>query len=176
MTKQILQQKIAEAVRKLQETGELSVSDLPEIRVERPKDEQFGEYTTNIALVLAKSSGKPPREIAEHIKENLSIPNVEAINVAGPGHLNFVFSDVYFREALTDVLSEKETVPGKKEKIMVEYSQPNTHKEFEKCSYRLYARKRSSKSGARRYRRQLYRRYWNPYRKMSVGTGHVSQG
>lgn len=103
--KAILEQKIREAIGALQKEGVFPVFDIPKIRIERPKDDQFGEYTTNAALSMAKQAGKSPREIAELIKERL-IENkgqenfFEKIEVAGLGHLNFYLS----QPALADVV------------------------------------------------------------------------
>src|SRR3989344_3212904 len=90
--KAILAQKIENALRELQEAGALPAFVLPEIRVERPKDEQFGEYTSNIALVSAKPAGKNPAEIAELLRDKLASEEFEKIEVAKPGHLNFSLS------------------------------------------------------------------------------------
>ncbi len=93
--KVLLQQKLREALNDLQETGILPVFDVPDIHVERPKDDQFGEYTSHIALVASKPCGRNPHEIAEALKERMITcePGLfEKIEVAGPGHLNFFLS------------------------------------------------------------------------------------
>lgn len=90
--KNLLEQKIRTILEELQKAGALSDFVLPEIRVERPKDEQFGEYTTNIALVLAKLAGKSPMEIAELLKDKLALGELEKIEVVKPGYINFYFS------------------------------------------------------------------------------------
>lgn len=137
--KKILERKIRKSIEELQSSGALHSFVLPEIRVERPKDDRFGEYTTNIALILSKLAGKSPMEIAEAISQQLTINNqqeklFEKGEVVNPGHINFYFSDTYFRDIVT-YINKRESgidsnVEEKKEKIMVEYSQPNTHKEF----------------------------------------------
>lgn len=130
--KAIIAKKIEEALEALQKSGELTSFVLPEIRVDYPKDEQFGEYTSNIALVLAKLAGKSPRDIAELLQSRLAGEIFEKIEVAGPGHLNFSLSSKYFSDIVSLVLEQKnlQNLAIKKEKVMVEYSQPNTHKEF----------------------------------------------
>ncbi len=125
--KVILEQKIRAAIGALQEEGALPVFEAPEIRVTQPKDEQFGEYTTNVALVLAKLAGKSPREIAGLIESrilNMESPTpqsrgfdssprageqeklFEKIEVAGPGHLNFYLSQSALRGVLSEVLEK----------------------------------------------------------------------
>ena len=90
--KRSIAQAIQAAIEGLIRIGQLSSFDLPHIQVERPKDEQFGEYTSNIALIAAKIVGKNPRELAELIKKQLTDNDGQAlfekIEVAGPGHLN----------------------------------------------------------------------------------------
>lgn len=107
----ILEQKIREAISAIQEEGVLPVFDIPEIHIERPKDEQFGEYTTNIALMVAKVAGKNPREIAEKIigqltKNNQQEKMFEKIEAAGPGHLNFYLSQGVLGSVLSSVLEK----------------------------------------------------------------------
>jgi len=132
--KKILEQKIRTIIEELQQSGVLPLFVVPEIRVERPKDEQFGEYTTNISLMLAKLVKKSPMEVAHIFQEKLASEEFEKVEVMNPGHINFYFSDAYFREIVTHINQKGSgidySVEEKREKVMVEYSQPNTHKEF----------------------------------------------
>jgi arginyl-tRNA synthetase len=74
------------------ETGDLALdaSALPdEVRVERPRSREHGDWATNLALQLAKPAGVPPRRVAEVIAERLrTVAGVSAVDVAGPGVLN----------------------------------------------------------------------------------------
>jgi arginyl-tRNA synthetase len=103
-----LQQKIESALQALQETGELPQFVLPEIRVERPKDEQFGEYTTNVALVLSKLVKRNPMEIAELLKDKLVSEDFTSIIVAIPGHINFSLAQKEFVVALEQIFTEQD--------------------------------------------------------------------
>ena len=62
-----------------------------EIQLERPKDPAHGDFATNVALTLASVLKRPPRAIAEEIAERLDLDaaGVQAVEVAGPGFLNF---------------------------------------------------------------------------------------
>ena len=109
----------------------------PEIVVDYPKSEQFGDYTSNIAMVLAKKVGKNPLEIAEILKteilEQVRDGKLEKIEIAQPGYLNFYLSKKYLQDLVEKILKEKDafgSLTEEKEKVMIEYSQPNTHKEF----------------------------------------------
>lgn len=100
---------IIQAIKKtldmLMHAGKLPTVMLPEILVERPKDDQFGDYTTNIALLLAKPCAMPPREVAELIQAGLTLSEIERIDVAGPGHLNFTLKQEEIFETVGQVLT-----------------------------------------------------------------------
>jgi arginyl-tRNA synthetase len=72
----------------------LSASAVPdEVRVERPKNRDHGDWATNIALQLAKQAGTNPREFATILSARLkSINGVSAVDIAGPGFLNITVS------------------------------------------------------------------------------------
>ncbi|WP_427018504.1 arginine--tRNA ligase [Pseudarthrobacter sp. P1] len=74
--------------------GELNVpaEALPkEVRVERPKSREHGDWATSIALQLAKPAGVPPRTIAQLLSTRLEqIDGVAKVEIAGPGFLNIV--------------------------------------------------------------------------------------
>lgn len=105
--KQFIVSKIEDVLKSLQAEGILSVFDVREVHVERPKDEQFGEYTSNIALVINKEAGKNPREIADLLQERLA-DDFEKVEVAGPGHLNFYLKPEAFAQVVTQALQQKE--------------------------------------------------------------------
>ncbi len=91
---QLLAAAILESVKAAIAKGELpaelsSNAALNEITLERPKNRDHGDYATSIALALAKSAGKPPRQIAEIIAGSLkSNEIIERIDIAGPGFIN----------------------------------------------------------------------------------------
>ncbi|WP_432564689.1 arginine--tRNA ligase [Kineococcus sp. SYSU DK003] len=72
--------------------GELSLdpADVPaEVRVERPKNRDHGDWATNVALQLAKKVGRPPRDVATVVQQRLvQVAGVKAVDIAGPGFLN----------------------------------------------------------------------------------------
>lgn len=107
--------------------------------VEPQETAEFGEYSSNAALILAKQSGKNPRELAAGLQEKLSASPelggvVERIEVAGAGFLNFYLQRGVFAENIKTALSRKKNF-GKNDalhgkKIIVEYTDPNPFKEF----------------------------------------------
>ncbi|MFW5702386.1 MAG: arginine--tRNA ligase [Candidatus Dojkabacteria bacterium] len=115
--------------------------DFDAVKLERPADESHGEWSTNIALVLSKKLGRNPRELAEEIKTKLEqeaeaddYPEandyLEAVEVAGPGFINFRIKKEYYLHLLERIDSKfgKGEQKEEKQRIMMEYGHPNTHK------------------------------------------------
>jgi arginyl-tRNA synthetase len=90
-------------------------------------EEQFGDYATNVALRLAKSVGKNPREIAEalsvKLRETLS-DQITEISMAGPGFINIKLSDQVLLESLNQAPAK--SLEG--QTVVAEYSDPNPFK------------------------------------------------
>ena len=87
-------------------------------------DEQFGDYSTNIALQLAKQVGSSPREIAMKISEELKNELVKKVEVAGPGFINITLTD----NTLVDLLNSKPELPYKDTASVIETNNPNPFK------------------------------------------------
>ncbi|MHB1568850.1 MAG: arginine--tRNA ligase [Solirubrobacteraceae bacterium] len=84
-------------------------------RVERPKRAGQGDYSTNVAMLLAPSIGRPPRELAESVAGELTAlmgPDLTRCEVAGPGFINLFLSGRWHREALRGVLSAGDRFGG----------------------------------------------------------------
>jgi len=104
----------------------------PELRpATRP---QFGHYQSNVALRLANSEGKPPREIAARIIAQLEIADLcEPPEVAGPGFINFRLRTEILAQAVTDQLTDPQVgVPqtSDPEDVVIDYSAPNVAKQM----------------------------------------------
>ncbi|MDQ6915935.1 MAG: arginine--tRNA ligase, partial [Actinomycetota bacterium] len=101
--------------------------------LERPRRPDFGDYSTNAALLLAPVLGEPPREIAERLGAALADelgPRLERAEVAGPGFLNLFLSDAWYREALGHVLAAGDGfggggAAGHAERVNVEFVSAN---------------------------------------------------
>ncbi len=107
--------------------------EVTDIVLSIPKNSSFGDYSTNLALQLAKvnpgSDKQSPQDIANKILENFGTPDyLEKAEIAGGGFINFFLKT----EVLLKNLSQSYTHPAqdKKEKIMVEFTDPNPFKEF----------------------------------------------
>jgi len=80
---------VAGIVSDLMEVGTIPQVPDPEVRIERPKNRDHGDYATNVALALAKAVGMPPRDLAQLLADRLSrIPGIASAEVAGPGFVN----------------------------------------------------------------------------------------
>ncbi|WP_432505105.1 arginine--tRNA ligase [Kineococcus arenarius] len=92
MTPAELSTALRDALMSAVQAGELSLdpADVPaEVRVERPKNREHGDWATSVALQLAKRAGRPPREVAALLQERLArVAGVKAVDIAGPGFLN----------------------------------------------------------------------------------------
>ena len=109
----------------------LKYSDGTKLTFEKPKLETHGDLTTNIALLLSKSAGKNPRAIAQEIVSSLALDpaDVSRVEVAGPGFINFQFSDRFFTKQVGTILQDRESYGkstiGNKKKTQVEFVSAN---------------------------------------------------
>jgi arginyl-tRNA synthetase len=97
---------------------------------EVPRDPTHGDYATNVAMLLAKSHRRPPRQVAEAILAHLpSADEIERAEVAGPGFLNVFLSPAYCRAGLARLLAESDGFgdhpEGRGQKAMVEFVSAN---------------------------------------------------
>jgi arginyl-tRNA synthetase len=104
----------------------------PELRpATRP---QFGHYQSNVALRLANSEGKPPREIATRLVAQLEIADLcEPPEIAGPGFINFRLRADVLAQAVSDQLADPYVgVPqtSDPEVVVIDYSAPNVAKQM----------------------------------------------
>ncbi len=105
--------------------------DIPEIKVEIPKDTKNGDYSTNIAMVLTKIAKRNPREIAQAIVDNLdtSKANVKQVDIAGPGFINFYLDNQYLTAVIPEAINKGDkfgcSEESKNTNILLEYVSAN---------------------------------------------------
>jgi arginyl-tRNA synthetase len=84
-----LQAAVRSAVSACIDNGDLAVEVPTQVVIERPKNRDHGDYATNVALVLSKPAGVPPRAVAELVAARLrTADGVDSVEIAGPGFLN----------------------------------------------------------------------------------------
>lgn len=102
-----------------------------DFRVEIPPNEQFGDFSTNVAMINAKNAKTSPRKLAEKIvvflEEN---SDVEKVEIAGPGFINLFLSQEFYQQKLMAMLHEEaqsyfHTNLGQKQKIQLEFVSAN---------------------------------------------------
>lgn len=108
-----------------------------EITLEHPGEESHGDYSCNIAMVLATKAKKNPRELAgaivTELEKNKELKKAtDKIEVAGPGFINFWLTNDYLINELKLINANKQKIQpfhlGPEKKIIVEFAHPNTHK------------------------------------------------
>jgi len=121
-----------EIVRGLRDAAhKIGVSSLPEFKYETPRDPSHGDGATNLALVIAKGLGKPPRAVAEDLVRALTLPQgiVKKIEIAGPGFINFFLAEDQLAAVLATVHALGERFgrgdTGRGAKVNVEFVSAN---------------------------------------------------
>ncbi len=107
---QALAAAVAAAIGAAIERGDL-VGTIPvTIPLERPKNRDHGDYATSVALQLAKPAGMSPRAVAELLQPDLlALPEVSAVDIAGPGFINITLNRSSQAELVTAILSSPTT-------------------------------------------------------------------
>lgn len=88
--------------------GDLTVDD---VHLERPARREHGDWSTNLALTLARPARRPPRDLANDLKDYLSEhapAHLQRVEVAGPGFLNFYLDDGWLYDVLEEVVAAGE--------------------------------------------------------------------
>lgn len=122
---------VRHAIERLQAEGTLpSDANLSGITVEPPRDATHGDIATNAALVLAKPSKKPPREVASLIAARLKqAEDIAEIDIAGPGFINLTLAPTFWPQIIHAVHREGERFGqpdfGKDQRINVEFVSTN---------------------------------------------------
>lgn len=111
--------------------GLATEEQIPDVILEIPKEKAHGDYSTNMAMQLARVAKKAPRVIAEALVENFdrSKASIEKIDLAGPGFINFYMNNGYLADLIPTILEAGdkygETNVGGGQKIQVEFVSAN---------------------------------------------------
>ena len=107
MTPEELSKTIKKSLESLISAKKIAVNDIPEIKIERPKSKDHGDYASNIALMVAKPAGVNPREVAQLLVDELSKNSAfKKVEIAGPGFLNFTLESASLGEVVRTIIKE----------------------------------------------------------------------
>ncbi|CAM4183377.1 arginine--tRNA ligase [Bacillus paramycoides] len=126
--KGLIKEEIQAAVLK----AELATEEqIPNVVLESPKDKTNGDFSTNMAMQLARVAKKAPRMIAEELVANFdkAKASIEKIEIAGPGFINFYMDNSYLTDLIPTIVNAGEaygeTNTGKGEKVQIEFVSAN---------------------------------------------------
>jgi arginyl-tRNA synthetase len=132
MIREKLKNLIQKAIKELQREKIFAEFEIPEIKIEHPEEKTHGDYSTNIAMIIAKQIGKNPLEIAENLKSeilNLKSGFFDKIEIAKPGFINFFLSKDFLQKQIKEILKVGEKFGqlkiGKNIKTNVEFISAN---------------------------------------------------
>ncbi|MFL2652735.1 MAG: arginine--tRNA ligase [Dehalococcoidia bacterium] len=118
------------ALQKAQNLKKLPRFKIENIIVEKPRNKSFGNWSCNIAMVLAKELQKSPIDIAKTIHQNIEKnKEIETIEIVNPGFINFTLSESFRSNLIEQILNEKNYFGsndnGKGKKIQLEFVSVN---------------------------------------------------
>ena len=105
-------------------------ASLPDVLLERPKREDQGDWSTNVAMQLARSLKKNPRDVAAMLRDRIPAgKGIDRIEVAGPGFVNFFLTRSWMSDSVVTVLREGESYGrsdlGAGRRVQVEFVSAN---------------------------------------------------
>lgn len=125
-----LEQHLADVLAVLKSDGLVPVDVSPDLSVSRTKDPSHGDFASNLAMVLAKPAKQSPRDLAAAIVNALpQTSDIERVDIAGPGFINFYLSGASQASVVATVLESGEKFGesriGQGQPIQVEYVSAN---------------------------------------------------
>jgi len=129
--RQSIKDLVMQSILKNIKNGNIPEIEIPEISIETPREKQYGEFSTNIAMQLTRAAKKAPRQIAEMIINEINPEGtyVEKVDCAGPGFINFHLKNDWLYNSLKIIQNEREDYGkiniGNGQKVMVEFVSAN---------------------------------------------------
>ena len=127
MVRKEIEKLVRKAISEAQKEKKLPKFEIGKISLERPENQKYGDYSSNIAMQTAKSQ---PLEIADIIKLKVERSELfEKVEIAGPGFINFFISKQYLQKQVEEILKKREKFAdldiGKGKKIQIEFISAN---------------------------------------------------
>lgn len=128
--KAFIEKTIHEAIAQLQKQATLPADLTFQVQVERCREQKYGDFACNIALMLAKQTSRPPLDLAQQIVEHiLTSPKIAKIEIAKPGFINFFLAENALQQVVEEVLDAGDTygctATGKGKRIHIEFVSAN---------------------------------------------------
>jgi arginyl-tRNA synthetase len=128
--KQALTELLEQAIAQLQADAVLPADAMPAIQLERTRDQSHGDLATNLAMAMAKSARRSPRELAELIIAAIPANTLIAdIQVAGPGFINFFLAQAAAAAVVAQIVEQGESfgrnTDGEQQPVQVEFVSAN---------------------------------------------------
>ncbi len=95
------------------------------------QDLRFGDYQSNVSMMLAKRLGKQPRELAAQLIECMGDNEIAELEIAGPGFINFRVKASYYAQKMVAMLSDDRlgvALTSEPQHIVIDFSAPNVAK------------------------------------------------
>jgi len=105
MIKQVLATAFTRAAEEARDAGRVHFDTLPPFIVERPANPIYGDFSVNLAMVLASQAKMAPRQVAQALVEFVRLPDrvLERIDIAGPGFLNLYLAPTWLYEVVREI-------------------------------------------------------------------------
>ncbi|MBI5644444.1 MAG: arginine--tRNA ligase [Deltaproteobacteria bacterium] len=121
---------IRAALEEVLSEGAFKIEQLPDLIIEKSKKDEFGDFTTNIAMLMAPLLKRPPRELASLLRDKISgQPQVVKCEVAGPGFINIFLDKAYWTSILEEIIKKGadfgNSETGKGKRVQVEFVSAN---------------------------------------------------
>ncbi len=110
------------------------IESSPPIQITRTKDASHGDFTCNVAMMLAKQAGRPPREVAQALLDTLAdaleeTASIEKVEIAGPGFINFFLAKDTTLNVIRDILTQTDRFgrsdAAKGKRVQIEFVSAN---------------------------------------------------
>ncbi|MBP7310838.1 MAG: arginine--tRNA ligase [Candidatus Cloacimonetes bacterium] len=123
MIKELLHQIVIETM------DALKLSHAKDFIVEIPNNNEFGDYSTNAAMILGKENKLPPKQLAEKLQKELKKnKSFKKIEIAGPGFINFYLSPSMYQNIFWEIYKDEDfgkSEFGNQEKVLLEFVSAN---------------------------------------------------
>lgn len=108
--------------------------DLDSLHIEKTKEEEYGDFSTNVAMLLAGKAGKRPLHVADEISQQIDSKLIEKKEVANPGFINLWLEQKFYTDEAVEWLTDFESYLEdslsftERKRAVIDYSHPNIAK------------------------------------------------